>query len=138
MNNNTNASDAIKELYKLWAADNAIANQKIAMYFIAHGVLLNALNIVDRDYLYLIPFLGIIISLVWLISTARTEAYRKYWKNSISELTKEDPYKCLPLLPDNKDISWYGRVPSWVVLIGSPILGLFLWGAFLLRFIKCI
>ena len=124
--------DAIKQLYSLWTADNTVANQKLAMYFIVQGILVNAINTLSETPLA-VPLLGIMISTVWLFSMARTQAYRDHWDASLSRLTEEEPYKYFFLLPSKKDklIPWYGRVPSGVILIGSPILGLVLWFAYL-------
>ena len=132
MSDDTREGDAIKQLYSLWTADNAVANQKLAMYFVIQGILVNALNALSETPLA-VPLLGIIVSAVWLFSMARTQAYRNHWNASISKLTKEEPYKHLALLPPKRDkaIPWYGKVPSGVVLIGSPVMGLFLWVAYL-------
>lgn len=123
---NIQDGDAIKELYKLWLADNAIANQKLNMYFVIQGIMVAALN-GFRLHPLVVPLIGILASAIWLVSMARTQAYRKYWEAKIKSLTINKSIGDLALLPTPTDIQWYGKAPSWLILLGSPLLGMILW-----------
>lgn len=126
--NGVDKAELAKTIYEMWRHENDIANQKIAIYFTALAILIVALP----NAPLVTPIVGLSLSLFWLVSIGRTVAFRIFWKAKVDELkgpsdSLPSEYILLPTPEDEKNMPWYGRVPSKIVLMGTPSIGILFW-----------
>jgi len=127
--NEDEKAEVAKVIYEMWRHENDIVNQKTAIYFTALSILLVALP----NAPLITSIVGLGISIIWLISIGRTVAFRVHWKGKIENLLKNSSdliqrrYSLFPTREEEKKMPWYGRVPSTLVLLGTPLLGAIFW-----------
>lgn len=113
-----------KDILTIYLSDNALINQKNTYYFAANALLVVPVaNIYSHDpkTAALLCGLGVVFSVVSLVSIARTAAFRRKWRNL---LEKDEQYVTVY---DNSDLPWWAKMPSNPIHIAPPVIGLCMW-----------
>ncbi len=125
--------ELLKTLHEMWRHENDIANKKIAIFFTVQSILM----ISFAASTVITSILGFSISIIWFLSLGRTIVYRQHWdshaiklSSDLSEKSKAY-YQIFPTIDEKKKMAWYGKVPSKIFLLGTPLFCALLWGVIL-------
>ncbi len=131
-----NKAQAVEFLINLWSNDNQIINAKMDQYITVQALLVAAWQYLGQSWL--LPALGIIISVLMLFFAGRTYTSRDYCANCITNLTKGTHLEVLGALTDPKGLKrrWYGRIRSKWLQLPTCVLGLVFWLGVLTRLLS--
>lgn len=114
-----------RDILTIYLADNALINQKNTYYFAANALLLvPVVNIYSDDgkTAALLCGLGVVFSVISVLSIARTAAFRGRWRGLLE--SKDAEYK---EIYSNRELSWWGKLPSNPIHMAPPFIGLCMW-----------
>lgn len=120
--------EAMKILHQHWQNDTNVINVKLIQYIAVQSLILLAVQ--KTNWGRILPFFGILTSGCWFFSMTRTHGFRRHWErvleNRIGEKTELGAFNFL--VPQK--LKWWESVPSSLVQIAIPVIGLIFWVGF--------
>ena len=125
------AEERYKLLVQLWNSENQIKTAKLQMFGLITSILVSVFVLVPEAQL-LVSVVGIFFSLVWLFAVGRTLHYQDYWLDQIDRIHKQFSEDLLFGIFDQKSLAEFkprltGRIPSKIILLGTPSVAAICW-----------
>ena len=122
------------ELHSLWIAENSILNEKLMQFLSVMAMMaVGYLTLAEQQWPRAgVCWGGVGLSILWLLSMLRTQAYRRHWREEIQRRAtgggSDHDY-----WPDESKWSWYSRSPSWLPITVAPLSAIAVWLTLLFR-----
>ncbi|GMV20762.1 MAG: hypothetical protein AMXMBFR57_07110 [Acidimicrobiia bacterium] len=118
---------ALAELHSLWMSENSILNEKLMQFLSVMAMMAVAyLTLAEQQW----PRAGVCwgsvaLSLLWMASMLRTQAYRRHWRAEIEKRATGASGDAF--WPDESVWPWYSRCPSWLPVTAAPSAAIVVW-----------
>ena len=132
--------DAYQMLVVLWTSENPIKTAKLQVLLAVDAILVTAIGLVpSADARMGIEFVGVLLSLVWTFSIARTTLFQQVWELKLKEIRERHPEDVRFSVKDTSTeekaaekehvlLRVFGRVHSKYYLLYSPFVSAFGFG----------